>query len=265
MRKGIVGILAIAVAAVICWASGDPWKDKPYSQWDDKDIQRILTNSPWERNVTVAANWEPALPSDNGPGYSGAPQPSSTPAPSGGGGGGMKGGGAPPAGGMSGGAQTGGGMAEMPSIPQATFSVFWMSSRTLRAALGRREVLRSGKSESEVDQYVNQPLDSYEIVVQGRDMTPFIKNDETYFLTHSSIEMKKSKAKVSPSRVTFERGSDGKSVTAALFFFRKKSASGENVIAPDEKDVQFTCDLGKTALKTSFDPRKMSDQKGSDL
>ena len=173
-------------------------------------------------------------------------------APSGGGGGGPAGG--PPTGGM-----------DVPTIPQASFSVFWMSSRTMRAALGRRQVLHSGRDASEVDKYVNQPLEDYQIVIQGRDMAPFQQNDETFFQSHAFLEAKKSKDKVSPSKVTYERGSDGKSVTAAFFTFSKKTASGENVIAPDEKEVQFTCSLGKSTLKVDFDPRKMDDQKGPDL
>lgn len=269
MRKVILATLAVALFTAICWASGDPWKDKPYAQWDDKDIQRIITNSPWARNVTVSADWAASsMPTAGGGGYGGGPtaQPSGSSAPptSPGGGGGMKsgggGGGAPMGGG--GGAPGGG---DVPSIPQVSFSVFWMSSRTMRAALLRRQVLHNGKDESEVDKYVDQPLEDYQVVIQGRDMSPFQQNDEAYFQSHATLEMKKSKDKVSPSKVTLERGSDGKSVTAAFFFFPKKSSSGEATIAADEKEVVFTCTLGKSTLKTDFDPRKMSDQKGPDL
>jgi len=262
MRKAILGILAAALLAAICWASNDPWKDKAYSQWDDKDIQRILTDSPWERNVTVAANWQ-SMPADNNLGAPNSPQPAAGQAPSGGGmgGGGMKGGGGAPGGAAGPSSQA----MDMTSTPQAGFSVFWMSSRTLRAAIMRRQVLHEGKDESEVDKYADHPLDDYEVVIQGRDMTPFNQNDETFFLTHSSLEIHKTKEKLTPQRVTLERGEDGKKVTAALFFFQKKSSSGENAISPDDKEVQFTCSLGKSVLKTSFDPRKMTDQKGSDL
>lgn len=271
MRKVILGALAIGLLTAICWAGGDPWKDKPYAQWDDKDIQKVISSSPWARSVTVAAGWTPGVPAGGmGGGYGGSqPQQSSgqqTPAPASGGGGGMKGGGGGGgnSGGPQGGSPPGGGM-DMPDIQQATFSVYWMSSRTMRAALGRRQVLHNGKSEADVDQMVDQPLDQYEVLIQGRDMTPFQNNDEAFFQSHTTLEMKKSKDKVSPSKVTFERGTDGKSVTAAFFFFPKRSSSGEGTIAADEKDLTFSCSLGKTTLRTDFDPRKMSDQKGPDL
>jgi hypothetical protein len=266
VRKAILGILAVATFAAICWAGGDPWKDKPYTQWDDKDIQRVLVGSPWMRAVAVTASWQKAdydMPGDNP--HAAAPQSA---APAGGGGGGMggksgQGGGSPSA--PSGGGGYGGGDTSGASIPQAEFAIYWMSSRTMRAALGQRQVLHAGRDAAEVQKFVEQPLDEYEIVVQGRDMTPFVNNDEKFFQSSAFLEIKKSKEKVPPSHVTLERGANGKTVTGAFFYFPKKTASGENEIAPDEKSVQFTVSLGKSTLKAEFDPRKMDDQKGPDL
>ena len=48
------GCMALAVAV---WASGDPWKDKPYQQWDAKDLQKIFQDSPWAHIVRVDAPW----------------------------------------------------------------------------------------------------------------------------------------------------------------------------------------------------------------
>ena len=259
MRRAILGILAVSVLAVVCWAGGDPWKDKPYTQWDDKDVQRILTSSPWMRSVQVVAAWQPAdydLPGDN-------PHPAQPASPSGGGGMGGKSG---PGGGGSNGPTPGSNSSDSsPTIPQAEFTVYWISSRTIREALGRRQVLHGGKDPADLEKLVSQQLDEYQIFVQGRDMAPFVNNDEKFFQSNAFLEIKKSKEKISPSHVTFERGANGKVVTGAIFFFPKKSSAGENVIAPDEKSVQFTVSLGKSTLKADFDPRKMDDQKGPDL
>lgn len=267
MRKAILGALAVALLAAICWAGGDPWKDKPYAQWDDKDIQKVMSSSPWARTVTITATWAPASSGgDSGGGYGGAPQaPSGSSAQpmAGGGGGGMKGGGQ--GGAPSGAPQGGGGGASEPSFAQATYAVFWMSSRTMRAAFGRQLVLHSGKDEADVDKIVDQPTEEYEVALQGRDMAPFQTNDEAFFQAHSWLEMKKTKEKLPASKVSFQRGTDGKSINAVFFLFAKKSATGEATIAADEKEVSFICNLGKSTLKTDFDPRKMSDQKGPDL
>jgi hypothetical protein len=251
--------LAGAILAAVCWAAGDPWKEKPYAQWDDKDIQRVLSSSPWSRSVTVVAAWQPAnydTPAES-------PRPSTQQSSSSGGGGGMGGAGK---GGPGGGAAPSSAAASTATIPQAEFAVYWMSSRTMREALGRRQVLHAGKDAADVETYVNQPMSEYEIVVQGRDMAPFVNNDEKFFQSNAYLEIKKTKDKVPPSHVTFEHASNaGNAVSAALFFFPKKTPAGENVIAPDEKSAQFTVSLGKSTLRADFDPRKMEDQKGPDL
>jgi hypothetical protein len=268
MRKAILGALAVALLAAICWAGGDPWKDKPYAQWDDKDIQKVMSSSPWARMVSVTAAWVPASAGgDSGGSYGGSPQPpsgsSAQPAGGGGGGGGMKGGGQ--GGAPSGAPQGGGGGGDAPSVPQANYAVYWMSSRTMRAAFGRQQVLHSGKDEAEIEKLVDQPTEEYQVAIQGRDMTPFTTNDEAFFQAHSWLEMKKTKEKVPASKVSFQRGADGKAINAVFFVFPKKSTNGEATIAADEKGVSFICTLGKSTLKTDFDPRKMSDQKGPDL
>ena len=57
MRKiSLIAIGCIALAVAV-WASGDPWKDKPYQQWDSKDLQRIFQDSPWSHVVRVDAPW----------------------------------------------------------------------------------------------------------------------------------------------------------------------------------------------------------------
>jgi hypothetical protein len=261
VRKAILGVLAAAILAAVCWAGGDPWKDKPYTQWDDKDVQHVLSSSPWMRSVAVVAAWQPAtydLPGDNP--HPAAPQQT---APSAGGTSGMGGQGKSAPGGSSAPSSS---PDISPSTPQAEFAIYWMSSRTIREALGRRQILHAGRDPAEVEKFVNEPMDEYEIVVQGRDMAPFVNNDEKFFQSNAYLEIKKSKEKISPSHVTFERGANGgKGVTVATFFFPKKTSAGESVIAPDEKSVQFTVSLGKSTLKADFDPRKMDDQKGPDL
>src|SRR5258708_27300627 len=53
----------IAFAAAV-WAGGEPWKGKPYQQWDDKDLQRIFTDSPWTRTTTITRTWLPISSED---------------------------------------------------------------------------------------------------------------------------------------------------------------------------------------------------------
>lgn len=56
MRSRIAVLLACLVLAVAAWA-GDPWKEKTYKEWNEKEVNRILSDSPWARVVTVPAFW----------------------------------------------------------------------------------------------------------------------------------------------------------------------------------------------------------------
>src|SRR5205085_12454196 len=57
LRKKINLLLVLLVFSSLAWAAAVPWKGKPYGQWDDKDIQRVFTDSPWARKATVTRTW----------------------------------------------------------------------------------------------------------------------------------------------------------------------------------------------------------------
>ena len=57
----------------------------------------------------------------------------------------------------------------------------------------------------------------------------------------------------------------GQLVTTAIFFFPKKTASGDPTIALDEKSVEFNCKIEGQPRRVNFEPQKMVDSKGLDL
>jgi hypothetical protein len=77
--------------------------------------------------------------------------------------------------------------------------------------------------------------------------------------------MKKTKLKLSPSHVRYERDAQGVLVTAAIFFFPKKTPAGDPTISADEKSVAFNCKLEGSTLQVNFEPQKMVDSSGPDL
>jgi hypothetical protein len=48
------------VASLVCGAAlllaGDPWKDKKSDDWTEKDVAKILTNSPWAKSLTLGGS-----------------------------------------------------------------------------------------------------------------------------------------------------------------------------------------------------------------
>lgn len=245
------GVAAILICTALAWAASEPWKTKPYQQWDDKDIQQILTDSPWVRTASVEAGWKSAASSPN-------PPPSELNSESGVGG---------PTTSSNPGSRMGGDPGPMPQQAQsmAQFMVFWMSSKTMRAALAQREVLHSGKTAAEAQQYVEAPQAEFQIVVQGQDMTPFLRFNEKYYQTNSYLHAKKSNEKVFPTRVEYQRTSDGNSIDAVIFSFAKQLPSGQPLILPQEKSIEFSCKVEGSDMKVRFEPQKMTNQSGEDL
>lgn len=265
MRKAIIGSFAVLAIAALALAGSDPWKSKPYQQWDEKDVQKILTESPWARTVQVDANWQKggsAPPSGLPQGSSAGGPPSSG---SGGGGrpGGMGGGGgSSPSGG---GGMGGGGDAGMPSTPQAQFTVRWASSRSIREALVRNAVLGGKMKEDDGEKQLAQPVDTYQVLISGPQMTPFQNAEEASIKAASTLTTKKGKQKIEASKVEFERSPDGKTIYSIMVFFPRKTATGEATIGADEKGVEFACAGSGVNIKTSFDFSKMYDSQGRDL
>jgi hypothetical protein len=231
--------LTLLVAASLAWAADVPWKGKPYEQWNDQDLQRVFTDSPWARTTTIPRTWRPISEKDEIP------------------------------------TQIQGGVRELPRPNDSTrasetsvggdlnFHVFWASARVMRAASARRSVLHGGQSVN-VSDYAKQPQEEYQVVIQSEDMAPFFRHDEKFFQDSSYLEVRKTKLKLAPSHVHYERDQKGL-VTSAVFFFAKKNETGTPTIAPDEKSVEFNCKIEGTNLRVTFEPQKMVDGQGSDL
>jgi hypothetical protein len=251
MRKTVIAAAVILAVVAVAWAGGDPWKTKPADQWTEKDIMDILQNSPWSKpQVQVQGAWRPdgMTQASGSTGIAGSKSDTSHVAA-----------GANPE-------QNGATEKEDEAAAgQATYSVFWWSSRTIRAASMRRAVLKGTMTQADADKTVANSPDEYMILVQGTNMQIFQHRGEQAFDKAAYIHLKKTKDKVYPSKVAFLKGSDGTTVTGAVFYFPKKAANGEPTIAPDEKEIDFYLEMGPAKLITYFDPRKMVDSKGEDL
>jgi len=46
-------LIFAAFAGAICLLAADFWQSKSFEQWSDKDVQKMLDNSPWSKQVTI--------------------------------------------------------------------------------------------------------------------------------------------------------------------------------------------------------------------
>lgn len=248
MRKVLLASFVLGLGAAIAWAGGDPWKSKPYQQWDEKDVRKILSDSPWSKIVQVPAAWK------TGGDSAGVPDPATASASQehspNGGIMGDRGGGAPPA---------------APQVPQATFVVRWVSARTVREAILRSAVLSGRMKEEDAEKQASLAVEVYQVLIVGQDMKPFQGADEKSLIEKTYLLTKKTKQKVAAVGVEFQRGTDGKTVQAIAFAFPRKTAGGEATIASDEKSVEFYSSVAGANIRAGFDIPKMEDSQGRDL
>jgi hypothetical protein len=51
-RATLSTVLLVLFGSGVLWA-GDPWKEKPYTEWTEKDCIKILQKSPWGKRVLI--------------------------------------------------------------------------------------------------------------------------------------------------------------------------------------------------------------------
>lgn len=263
MRKIAIAGAAVLVIAALAWAT-DAWK-KPYDQWDKKDVAKVLNDSPWGKTVRISASWESSgsnLPTEN---------PQMQPQPQGGqpsaGGGGSRGGGGMGGGGMapgSGGGASGVSGVQSGGTPMATFVVRWVSAQTMREAFVRNAELSGQMNQSQAQQQLSQTPDVYQVMIGGPDMLPFEQSTEEAVKSSADLEVKKSKGKIQPVKVEFQRSPDGQKVQDVIIDF-PKAANGQPTIGPDAKGADFSVSLSRAKIRASFDFTKMSGAQGRDL
>jgi len=243
MSKKLASVLAVALFATFAVYASDAWKDKDFEKWDQKDIDKILKDSPWSKQIQYGGGATGGMD---------APftQPASESAhPDINNGGRLS---------ASAGTQGSAGMGAA-----TNFFVRWYSSRTVREAMARQREMKGTPAE-EARKGLSTEMETFEIVVQSTNLNAFSKEGEASLKEHSYLMLKSSKDKIAPSRVIVQKGQDERPV-AVVYDFPRKSASGEPTIAATEKSVEFFTKAGATPLTVSFDVSKMADKKGPDF
>lgn len=193
-------ILAVLLTATLLWAGGEPWKGKPYQSWDAKDVQQIMTNSPWVAKTTVRGSWlssqkdvvgQPVEQQISG-GVRSMPNQI---------------GALPPNAGVHSGSDE--------STNQVNVYAYWYSSRLIHAAAARQAVLRGKMDQSAVEKFTDAPQADYQILLRMDDMTPFVDKGESFYQQTASLQMRQSQALADQSSI----GAHGNHVGRRRFLF----------------------------------------------
>src|SRR6185436_2101719 len=117
MRR-ILFIFTLVIIAGAALAAAEFWESKPFLQWSDREVEKVLTDSPWTALVAI-------------------PLPNRGPVPSADAGGGGRGGG-----GEGGGGRGGGEFG--PAAQRVRLTISWRSALPLREAIARQQAGKTG-------------------------------------------------------------------------------------------------------------------------
>lgn len=256
MRKAtlLFGLAALGLALTL--AASDPWDKKPFQQWSEKDVERVLKHSPWAKKVTVALG--PPTVSGGGGGGGGRRG-------RGGGGGGVGGGldtgGGETAGGGGGGATVGGGSADrgaggaagtgaMPG-PSVTAVIRWQSARPVKQALAKAKYGAEVETIPQIKELVDREETHYVIAVT--DLPRSLSRVEPAKLQQALKGITalgvKGRDVMHPEVIQLLPGE--KSATIFFAFSRAKA------ITLEDKEVEFSTHIGPMQFKKKFKLQEM--------
>jgi hypothetical protein len=223
-----VGLLLVFGCGLV---AADFWQ-KPYMEWRDKDIAKMINDSPWAKSVSVSMT---------GPSAAGAP-----PMPAGGGFGG----------GPAGGPQGGGGSefgpgAQGSSPPSFDVVARWQSALPIRQAFVRLKFGAEADKSAEAGKVLEQQERPYEIVLSG-PMGMFLggkPGDAAKALSEVSVLSSSRTGAIKASQI--EVGKPGKTMDVVFVFPRSMPFTVE------DKEVEFDTKLGTSTLRYKFKLKDM--------
>jgi hypothetical protein len=228
-RKAFMGLAGLLIAGLAL--GEDFWIKKEYTQWSNEEVKKVMTSSPWAKDVTVN---EP--PGSAGGGQR-APQASGIDVEGGGGGRGRGGRGAR-------GDEGGGGGGEV----LLTLNMSWRSALPLRKALVKSRLGGSTEVPAEAQQLLSKEQEEYVVVVSGLPARIARQIQDPVRLNRSTLRAGK-KAPITPKAVDFQTRTQSVDV---LFIFPKTDP-----ITLDDKEVELDLKLGTMEAKRKFNLKDM--------
>lgn len=220
-----LSVLALPVAACMCAVSllsADFWQSKPYTEWNDKDVQKLLQSSPWAKPVSVAVSGGAAGPANVSglDGFSGL------------------------------GAHKGvnpGGSAAPGAAPVVSVIVRWQSARPVREAVVKAKYGNEAGTSPEAKKALEEPMEHYVISLCGLPQTSIDSGDfKTQMLAQGMLVIK-GRDPIKP--VDFVVEGAGRTV---MFVFPKTT-----VITEEDKEAEFVIKTPDFAVRQKFHLKEM--------
>jgi len=243
--------LATVILVVGLYAE-DFWVKKTYQEWSDKEVNRILTNSPWAKDISASFGMATGTPSGGGRGGGRGGGGSRGGGMGGMGGGGMESsaGGGEGMGGMGGRGGMGGGMGGTPefgsSAPTVVARVRWQSALPVKQALVKTRLGKEAETSAEAKQFLSREEARYVLVLENlpAGMTRMDPARMREGLKKTTSLARKGKEALHPEDVQF---APTEKSLLIVFLFPKTAP-----IALEDKEVEFATRLGPMEFKRKF-------------
>lgn len=236
--------VSLFVFAVSTWAA-DFWQVKPFTDWSDKDVQKMLTHSPWARSIGVSMSGPTAEMAG------GSVDANSSGGGRGPGGAGQEG--APPISEQSG--RGGRGSAPAASTPAdvvADVVLRWQSALPVKQALARVKYGAEAGSSGGAKEILGRREPNYVIVATGSPLRVAVRGDlETIKMAalRQTMLSVKGKSPIKPSDIQINTA--GRTLEVYFVFPRNQE------LTLDDKEVEFATKIGDLSLKNKFQLKNM--------
>ena len=221
MSSTLAKTAGLCVLASVALTAADFWEEKEFSAWSNQQVEKILSDSPWARKVTVLTGRLREGARDDG--FQG-------------GGAGFGGGGGPARDGDAG---------EFQQIRRVTLTVAWTSALPFRQALVRRQVGPDAPIPPDLQRQLSEDEPFYMVAVAGLPIRMSARMGTIDEVRAKTSLTPNGKERIAPAELRAAK--DGDQFVRVEFLFPKTSA-----ITLDDKEVEFVTTLTDVEVKRKF-------------
>ncbi len=220
MRRRYIAVSIVWLVACAVLAAQGFWEEKELTAWSDRDVERMMSNSPWAKRITVVFPRPPRAAVNDSVGGAQA---------AGRGGFGGRGGNA------------------FGASAQSRLIVQWRSALPTRQAIVRGRIGEGGALDSSGRQLLAQRPTDYFIVVSGLPL-PFARLDPAALMAEARL-VRPGKPPIRPAQAIPQREGNG---VALVYLFPRDDA-----ITLADEEVEFVTEVAEASIKRKFELEDM--------
>ena len=212
--RTLAGTTGTWLLAGIALLAADFWEERDFTAWSDKDVEEMLTDSPWAQQVRIAVG-----------SLTEAAGPTSIPAPAN---------------------PDECGNAQFGAIQRHKITITWTSALPIKQALVRQQIGLGAPAPPESQRFLDQPEPFYAVTVSGLPPSFAVLASMRDALQTGTMLKRKDSEPIVPEDVRLFQNADDRSLSV-IFLFPKT-----DVITLDDREVELITRLIDSEVKKKF-------------